>query len=243
MSEDDDVLLGFKQSLHYDLLNYHFPFSDSIGEDIEIYQSFVQEIVGSDPFARESLTRYTADLIKKYPGLVPITEEEAIKNNIPLEAAKIAGLGLPEDEIKRNVHTFALWVVFEDLKELPGCVFRQKDAYEWIFACKKVGVSCEYEDFIFLLQCLGPPDIKPIDSFRMKAHGQIAMIMGMNGWSQESAAYEWWVELHDKPVSELNEFERKCKGRDARGAFDMLRTDKNRITKKRKELAEKMRKL
>ena len=241
MIDDDDVLWEFKQSLHYDLLKYHFPLD---AEDLEAYQFCMRDHANSDPFFRESMRRYIADLIKKYPGLVPITEEEAIENNIPLEAEKIAGLGLlPEDEIKRNVCKFGLWVGFEDLKRIPGCVFRQEEAFHLIFNCKEYGVSCEPEDLIFLLQCIGPPDISLTERSRMQAHSEIDNAMKMNGWSYEHAANEWWMCLHDKSVSELNEFERKCRVRDARGAFDMLRTDKNRITKKRKELAEKMRKL
>jgi hypothetical protein len=240
IDEDDDELWGYKQACHYDLLSHHFSFDE---EDFEVYQFCMRDDANSDPFIRESMGRYIVDLINKYPGLVPITEEKAIENKIPLEAAKIAGLGLPEDEIRRNVYKFALWVSFEELKRLPGCVFRQREAFKLIFRYKEYGVSCEPEDLIFLLQCIGPPDISPIERDRMQAHSVIDKAMKMNGWSHEIAANEWWECLHDKPVSELNEFERKCRVRDARGAFDMLRTDKNRITKKRKELVGKMRKL
>jgi hypothetical protein len=243
MKVSDEELLIVRDAVHHDLMGFNFSPAEQDGNYYDAYRFFLNDVIESDSFVVKEKVKYQSALMMKYPGIVPITKEAVEKLSMNPVVLKAAGIGLTQEEVKRNVFKFALWFSFDQLKQDPGCVLKQNNAYKWVFSCKEIGVGCDADDLVMLLKTLGPPDIREQEVQRDKARGEIGRLMIMDNCSQEKAAYKWWEDLQNKSNSELNEFERKCKLRDARGAFDMLRTYIHRMNNKRNELAKKIGKL
>ena len=171
---DEKLLEYAKLTIDESLLDEHFPEvglvnkarHDLLLKRVQVLQDFMD--VNSE--IKDVIINHKYNLAIAYPGLVTLSDD--IISHSPPETLVGAGVGLAEEEVKKNVVKFHVWFTFNELRKDPKCDIRLENTRNVILLAQMHGVEKRNDYLLYFISLLNPL-IDEIKAGRIRAMGEI----------------------------------------------------------------------
>ncbi len=235
---DEKLIEYVKLTIDESLLDEHFPEigvvnkarHDLLLERVQALQDFMD--VNSE--IKDVIINHKSNLAIAYPGLVTLSDD--IISHSPPETLVAAGVGLAEEEVKKNVVKFHVWFTFNELRKDPKCDIRLENTRNVILLAKMHNVEIENKDllyFIFLLK----PLVDEKEAEKIRALSEIQSLKMLHEIPTKAKAIKMWHESIQEKFKEgeaLSKVEKDNKNKDLDYVVKAMVTALNRELKKRK---------
>jgi hypothetical protein len=171
---DEKLLEYAKLTIDESLIDEHFPqvpFVNKARHDLllERVQS-LQDFMDVNSEIEDAIINHKCNLAIAYPGLVTFPAD--ITSHLPPETLVAAGVGLAEEDVKKNAVKFHVWFTFNQLSKDPKCDIRLENTRNVILLAKRHGVEIRNDYLLYFISLLNPL-IDEIKAGRIRAMGEI----------------------------------------------------------------------
>jgi hypothetical protein len=190
---DEKLLEYAKLTIDESLLDEHFPEVGLVNKArhdllLERVQS-LQDFMDVNSEIKDAIINHKYNLAIAYPGLVTLSDD--IISHSPPETLVGAGVGLAEEEVKKNVVKFHVWFTFNELRKDPKCDIRLENTRNVILLAKMHGVEIRNDYLLHFISLLNPL-IDEIKGGRLRAISEIQSLKMHHELPTQAKAIKMW---------------------------------------------------
>ena len=225
---EEESLEYMKLTVNESLLENHFP---DLSSDSRFRRDLLKDRVKAldaccevNSEMYDVVIQHKSKLAIAYPGLVALPEE--IASALPPETAKKAGVGLAEEEVKKNVVKFHIWFIFNELRKDPKCEIRLENTRNVILKAKGYDVEVNYDYLVYFISVL-KPFIDEENAVKKRAHSEIQSLKIINSLTTLAKATRMWHKSLDKRSrsgDDLSCFENQIREKDIETVVSSMAT-------------------
>ena len=235
---DEKLIEYAKLTIDESLLDEHFPEvglvnkarHDLLLERVRSLQDFMD--VNSD--IEDVIINHKYYLAIAYPGLVTLSDD--IISHSPPETLVAAGVGLAEEEVKKNGVKFHVWFTFNELRKDPKCDIRLENTRNVILLAQMHGVEIRNDYLLYFISLLNPL-IDEIKAGRLRAISEIQSLKMHHELPTQAKAIKMWhknIQDKAKDPGGLSRIEKDNKNKDVDYVVQAMVRALSRELKKRK---------
>jgi hypothetical protein len=236
---DDKFLEYAKLTIDESLLDEHFPEvglvnkarHDLLLERVPSLQNFMD--VNSE--LEDAIINHKSNLAIAYPGLVTLPDN--MISYLSPETLAAVGVGLAEEEVKKNAVKFHVWFTFNELEKDPKCIIRLENTRNVILLAKKHGIEIR-NDYLFHFISLLNPLIDEKEAGKLRALSEIQSLKMHHEIPTKAKAIKMWRKSVQEKLKEgevLSKVEKDNKNKDLDYVVKSMVTALSRELKKRKK--------
>jgi len=236
---DEKLIEYAKLTIDESLIDEHFPqppFVNKARHDLllERVQS-LQDFMDVNSEIEDAIINHKCNLAIAYPGLVTFPAD--ITSHLPPETLVAAGVGLAEEEVKKNVVKFKVWFTFNELRKDPKCIIRLENTRNVILLAKKHGVEIRNDYLLHFISLLNPL-IDEKEAGKLRALSEIQSLKMHHEIPTKAKAIKMWRKSIQEKLKEgevLSKVEKDNKNKDLDYVVKSMATALRRELKKRKK--------
>lgn len=215
---DEKSLEYAKLTIDESLLDEHFPEVGLVNKarhDLLLKRGKVlQREMDVDLEMKDAIINHKCNLAIAYPGLVTLADD--IISQLPPETLVAAGVGLAEEDVKKNAVKFHVWFTFNELRKDPKCDIRLENTRNVILLAKMHGVEIRNDYLLHFISLLNPL-IDEKEAGKLRALSEIESLKLYHEIPTKAQAIKkWHKHLQDKSNEgvELSKIEKDNKNKD-----------------------------